>query len=200
METAMILLYASAESRISVSPPIQTGICLARAKYMADIGIPNANTIMIAWRTNVLERSISPAPTLRAIIDVNPTPSAMTTPFTSIFGDWLMETEVVATAPMEPTIAVSTACTREVSTCSRKIGHAKIKIVIHGLLLSSTIEKFFFFISLMSFLLFDAAKNGFHSQVLNLKRPFAQIPNLGYQTVIELRLMADQKHCSFILF
>ena len=107
------------------------------------------NTIRIACLINVRVLSFSPAPTLLAIMEVNPTPKAITTPLTSIFGDWLMDTDAVAAAPIEPTIAVSTACTSEVRTCSRKIGQESIRIVIHGFLLSSTMESLSRFLSPM---------------------------------------------------
>ena len=62
---------------------------------------------MMAWRISFFTVSVSPAPTLRATRAVMPTPRLMTTPLRSMMGALLMDTDAVAHAPREPTMAVS---------------------------------------------------------------------------------------------
>ena len=153
------------------------GIWRASAKQTMATGMLRESTVRMAWRSRPRARSGSPAPTLRAIMEVKPTPRDMMAPLISILGEELMATEAVAILPREPTMAVSTVCTREDSTCSTKMGQASSRIVCQGLRLSS-INEMVFLLKRKRLLLPPGRHGGKYSQSIyhNRKTPPCPYP------------------------
>ena len=76
---------------------------------------------------------VLPAPVARATRAVMPTPRDMMMPLIRKMGELLMETDAVAPAPREPTMAVSAKLTRVVKICSTSTGQAKRMMVMAAL-------------------------------------------------------------------